>query len=154
MLRAASILIFALSCSPPAHAIRSSYHNANPVGWMHLLPVGEQPGWSGMAWANLEINHANIWNMQSNIRDKRTNSMYTYKADFEQSSAILELGAPITEELALTAEIPYANRNGGYVRILKYGFRQGDNAPMALVQLMDRPEVAAEAPAAEEAKAE
>jgi len=48
----------------------------------------------------------------------------------------------------------YANRNGGYVRILKYGFRQGDNAPMALVQLMDRPEVAAEAPAAEEAKAE
>jgi len=48
----------------------------------------------------------------------------------------------------------YANRNGGYVRILKYGFRQGDNAPMALVQLMDRPEVAAEAPVAEEAKAE
>lgn len=48
----------------------------------------------------------------------------------------------------------YANRNGGYVRILKYGFRQGDNAPMALVQLMDRPEVAAEAPAAEEAKVE
>jgi len=48
----------------------------------------------------------------------------------------------------------YANRNGGYVRILKYGFRQGDNAPMALVQLMDRPEVTAEAPAAEEAKAE
>lgn len=48
----------------------------------------------------------------------------------------------------------YANRNGGYVRILKYGFRKGDNAPMALVQLMDRPEVAAEAPAAEEAKAE
>ena len=48
----------------------------------------------------------------------------------------------------------YANRNGGYVQILKFGFRQGDNAPMALVQLMDRPEVAAEAPAAEEAKAE
>ena len=34
----------------------------------------------------------------------------------------------------------YANRNGGYLRILKYGFRQGDNAPMALVELMDRPE--------------
>ncbi len=27
----------------------------------------------------------------------------------------------------------FANRNGGYLRILKYGFRQGDNAPMALV---------------------
>ena len=33
----------------------------------------------------------------------------------------------------------YTARNGGYVKILKYGFRQGDNAPMALVQLMDRP---------------
>ena len=30
-----------------------------------------------------------------------------------------------------------ANRNGGYVRILKYGFRKGDNAPLALVQLTD-----------------
>ena len=34
----------------------------------------------------------------------------------------------------------YANRNGGYLRILKRGFRHGDNAPMALVELMDRPE--------------
>jgi large subunit ribosomal protein L17 len=34
----------------------------------------------------------------------------------------------------------YKNRNGGYLRILKYGFRQGDNAPMALVELVDRPE--------------
>jgi large subunit ribosomal protein L17 len=34
----------------------------------------------------------------------------------------------------------YAKRNGGYVRILKYGFRVGDNAPMAYVELMDRPE--------------
>ena len=33
----------------------------------------------------------------------------------------------------------YAARNGGYLRILKFGFRQGDNAPMALVELMDRP---------------
>ena len=36
----------------------------------------------------------------------------------------------------------YAKRNGGYLRILKYGFRQGDNAPMALVELLDRPEPA------------
>jgi large subunit ribosomal protein L17 len=34
----------------------------------------------------------------------------------------------------------YAKRNGGYLRILKYGFRKGDNAPMALVELLDRPE--------------
>jgi large subunit ribosomal protein L17 len=42
----------------------------------------------------------------------------------------------------------YAARNGGYLRILKYGFRKGDNAPMALIELMDRPE-GGEAPAAE-----
>jgi large subunit ribosomal protein L17 len=39
----------------------------------------------------------------------------------------------------------YAKRNGGYLRILKVGFRSGDNAPMALVTLMDRPD---DAPAA------
>lgn len=39
----------------------------------------------------------------------------------------------------------YATRNGGYLRILKFGFRQGDNAPMALVELLDRPEVVDEA---------
>jgi large subunit ribosomal protein L17 len=35
----------------------------------------------------------------------------------------------------------YATRPGGYLRILKFGFRHGDNAPMALVELLDRPEV-------------
>jgi len=39
----------------------------------------------------------------------------------------------------------YAKRNGGYLRILKTGFRKGDNAPLALVTLMDRVEQAAEA---------
>ena len=33
----------------------------------------------------------------------------------------------------------YQGRPGGYLRILKFGFRQGDAAPMALVELMDRP---------------
>ena len=37
----------------------------------------------------------------------------------------------------------YAKRNGGYLRILKSGFRKGDNAPMAFVELMDRPEAGA-----------
>jgi large subunit ribosomal protein L17 len=34
----------------------------------------------------------------------------------------------------------FQTRNGGYLRILKCGFRLGDNAPMAIVELVDRPE--------------
>lgn len=43
----------------------------------------------------------------------------------------------------------YNARNGGYLRILKCGFRNGDNAPMALVELVDRPDTSTEAVAAE-----
>jgi len=44
----------------------------------------------------------------------------------------------------------YAARPGGYSRILKMGFRVGDNAPMAFVELVDRPD--ADAPAVEAAE--
>ena len=43
----------------------------------------------------------------------------------------------------------YATRPGGYTRILKMGFRVGDNAPMAFVELVDRPEVEETAASAE-----
>jgi large subunit ribosomal protein L17 len=45
----------------------------------------------------------------------------------------------------------YNTRPGGYLRILKMGFRDGDNAPMAYVELMDRPEIdaATEVPTAD-----
>jgi large subunit ribosomal protein L17 len=43
----------------------------------------------------------------------------------------------------------YKERPGGYLRILKCGFRAGDNAPMALVELVDRPAEEAEAKPAE-----
>jgi len=43
----------------------------------------------------------------------------------------------------------FATRDGGYLRILKCGFRVGDNAPMARVELLDRPEAEAAAAVAE-----
>ena len=46
----------------------------------------------------------------------------------------------------------YAKRNGGYLRILKTGFRKGDNAPLALVTLMDRVEEGARPAAGDEEK--
>jgi large subunit ribosomal protein L17 len=46
----------------------------------------------------------------------------------------------------------YAKRNGGYLRILKTGFRKGDNAPLALVTLMDRVEQNEQAGKPEEKK--
>jgi len=48
----------------------------------------------------------------------------------------------------------FKDRPGGYLRILKCGYRSGDKAPMAIVELMDRPEIEVAAGAAEEAKAD
>ena len=48
----------------------------------------------------------------------------------------------------------YKDRPGGYLRILKCGFRPGDNAPMAYVELVDRPVGAETAEAAEAEGAE
>ena len=56
----------------------------------------------------------------------------------------------IVEKLFGSLGPRYAKRNGGYLRILKTGFRKGDNAPLALVSLLDRPETQ---PQPEEGKA-
>jgi large subunit ribosomal protein L17 len=47
----------------------------------------------------------------------------------------------------------YKERPGGYVRVLKCGFRHGDSAPMAIIELMERPEVSDEEDFVEEVKA-
>jgi large subunit ribosomal protein L17 len=44
----------------------------------------------------------------------------------------------ITEKLFSTLAERYAARQGGYIRILKAGFRHGDNAAMAVIELIDR----------------
>ena len=50
-----------------------------------------------------------------------------------------KIASSITECLVVNLGKRYATRNGGYLRILKCGFRAGDNAPMAYVELVDRP---------------
>ena len=47
----------------------------------------------------------------------------------------------------------YVSRAGGYVRVLKYGFRHGDNAPLALVELTERREKPAAEAASDKAAA-
>ena len=44
----------------------------------------------------------------------------------------------ITEKLFATLAPRYADRNGGYTRVLKAGFRHGDDAAMAIIELVDR----------------
>jgi len=44
----------------------------------------------------------------------------------------------ITEKLFATLAARYADRDGGYTRVLKAGFRYGDDAPMAVIELVDR----------------
>jgi len=46
--------------------------------------------------------------------------------------------ASVVAKLFDTIAARYADRHGGYIRIMKAGFRQGDNAPMAVVEFVDR----------------
>ena len=48
----------------------------------------------------------------------------------------------ITEKLFTVLAERYAARSGGYIRILKAGFRYGDNAPLAVIELVERDEAA------------
>jgi large subunit ribosomal protein L17 len=48
----------------------------------------------------------------------------------------------VTSKLAGTLAARYAERKGGYTRIIKAGFRYGDNAPLAIIELVDRDESA------------
>lgn len=48
----------------------------------------------------------------------------------------------LVEKLFTTIAERYKTRSGGYTRVLKAGFRYGDNAPMAIIELVDRDESA------------
>lgn len=112
VLQGLAMLLVAL---PICASAMTSYRNSGPLSWMHQLPPGETPGWSTGAWFDIELNHANIWNKEFSMTDRRTGDLYTYYADFEQSSAILEMGGALNKSFALSLEIPYAYRNGGFL---------------------------------------
>jgi len=92
-----------------------SYRLAHPIAWMHLPPVGEQPGWSSSAWFNLEINHSNVWNASLDMIDKRNGNSLNYEADFEQTTTLIEVGGAVSNRWSVSTEIPYTSRGGGFL---------------------------------------
>lgn len=99
----------------------TSLRQPHPLNWMYGLPTGEMPGWNGDSWFSLDISHSNIWNAPLKMQNLKTGANYDYTADYEQLTAIAEFGMPIYERLALSIEIPYAYRSGGFFD----GFIQG-----------------------------
>jgi large subunit ribosomal protein L17 len=55
-----------------------------------------------------------------------------------QALSRLNNDAAITDKLFATIAPRYVDRNGGYTRVLRAGFRYGDDAPMAIIELVDR----------------
>ena len=90
-----------------------SLRQPHPLGWMHATPVGETPGWKSDFWINFELSWSNIWNAPHTMTDTRNGNTLEYFADYEQVSAILELGGAITKRLSFAVEIPHAYRSGG-----------------------------------------
>ena len=68
------------------------------------------------------------------ITISKNDSVATRRQVFDQLRSKSAVG-----KLFTTLGPRYTARPGGYVRVLKCGFRQGDNAPMAVVELVDRP---------------
>jgi hypothetical protein len=93
----------------------TSFRQPNPIAWQHQLPTGEMPGWTNPFWFDFEVNTANVWNAPLTMTDKRNNNTYEYTGDYEQTSAILEIGGQIFPRVAFSIEIPYAYRGAGFL---------------------------------------
>lgn len=110
-----ALAFMALFCARETLAASPSFHIPHPVGWMHLLPVGEQPGWTSPNWFSFELSQANIWNSEFTMTDRRNGNVYTYKADYEQTTAVMDIGFALNDSWAFSLEVPYANHNGGFL---------------------------------------
>ncbi len=131
---------------------------------------------------NALLMHEQISTTLTRAKELRTfaDGMITYAKKGDLNSRRLALAFlrdnEVVAKLFSTLAERYKNRNGGYTRVLKAGFRYGDCAPMAIIELVDRDvnakgakdlarvaaekaaiaaaEAAAEAPVEEEKKAE
>lgn len=86
--------------------------DAHPIGWMHGLSLGAEPGWDGHVWLDQEISVANIWALSANFRRPSTGKTLTYEADFEQTTYVANVGLQIFEKIAVAFEVPAASRGG------------------------------------------
>jgi hypothetical protein len=93
----------------------TSYHFLGPVSGMYDLPVGESAGWSSSTWFNLELTAGSIWNHGAHFTDTRNHNDYYLFADYEQETAVAEIGQALTQNIAVAVEVPYVNHNGGFM---------------------------------------
>ena len=93
--------------------VPSSFKTPNPLGWMHMLPGGEAPGWYAPTWFQVDVSQANIWNAPIQLMNMKTGDIYDYQADFGQTSGLIEIGGALTDFLSLSLEIPFTTRGGG-----------------------------------------
>lgn len=105
--------LFLFSALPSKAETPPSLRQPHPLSWMHSAPVGEMPGWKNDFWMHLELGVSSIWNAPHTMTDNRNGNSLEYFADYEQVSAILELGGAITDRLSFAIEIPHAYRSGG-----------------------------------------
>ena len=68
------------------------------------------------------------------ITISKTDSVHTRRRAFDILRSKSAVG-----KLFTTLGPRFAKRPGGYIRIIKCGYREGDNAPMAIIELLDRP---------------
>ena len=93
---------------------------------------------------NALLTHEQIMITLPRAKELRTfaDNMITYAKKGDLNSRRLALGFlrdnEVVSKLFSTLAERYKNRNGGYTRVIKAGFRYGDCAPMAIIELVDR----------------
>ena len=110
------LFFFQLESSPAkTFEVPTSFRQPHPMNWLHSTPVGETPGWNNEKWFFFELSNSNIWNAPLTMTNTKNGDTYVYEADYEQVTAIAEVGTAVTKKLALALELPFAYRNGGFL---------------------------------------